>query len=1301
MQFMDVEKKLDLVRLHIRRLTLLAGLSRVVLAVFGVGAVALALDWYYRLGAAARLTLLVAGIAVIGLAVYRYLIAPLRVPLAEDQVALLVEKRFPELKERLITSVQMGHASGDQLAALSPSMVQAVLEDTTAASTPLDFQRVLIRRAVHKLCVSSVVALVAMLGFGVGCSHSAKIFALRFLNPLGATVWPSKTALTVIDRPKGPVAKGDDLRIAVEARGIRPRYVTLHCRSASGKESKRRMRRTEKGGYTAFFASLAESFEFYARGGDGRTGTFAVQVMDRPRLAELSLSYRFPEYTKLPPRSLGKGNGDVRAVVGTIVDLEATTSKPVVSASLVFDDGSSQSMALSGKRRLSASFEVRKEHKRYRIVLRDEDRLENDDPLSFQIAARDDEAPTVEIKAPGSNKEATPSATIGLEAKTTDDFGTHSTRLKYRKGTKEEFAEHALSELEAPGQVEVEDAYTWELAELKLEPGDIVSYQCEAEDFDDLNGPNVGLSRELYLTIISPTEMASRLDQRQQQLKEKLERLIHDQKQANDEVAAARRNLLQEDADRASELRRLTGAERTQRDIARRTSDVKRELDDIIGEMKSNKLGDEAEEKRLEEVGQTLSAAAEQQMPRVVDNLNQGRKETDQSRQQQTLDKAAEDQAQILSALKQALNKMNKWADLEELLRLATKLVLRQEKINKETIDAARQLIGKQEDQLTEEERALLRTVARDQQGAREDMLGLEEMMEQVASDLKAKDPATSQQVARALAEASSDQIRENMRRVVDEIETNKPLSAIPVQEDVLADLKKLLANLKKAKNPSHAKALKELQKKLDEALKDLDELIREEQQHQKATKELIDPKRELDQLKKQLDGLLENEAQELAKAEEAQQKPVDQAALEEMTAKQQELAQQAGEVAERLEQLGEQLAPELKKPMQEAGQHSQAAQQKMQDAGQRLTEAKPKPAADEERKALDALQKAKDELAKAEPKPQDEEPGKREFGKAAAEQERTKESTDEFTKRLTELSEEAANVSQESSQEIDLATGHMEDASQQMASAKSELEKENPTAAQRKQSASEDELNRAKERLQELRDKLARTEKQKKLVEIAKQIKEMLTKQVAINQATVEVDEAARDAAGQLPREAKLRIKGAATDEAKLMEAADALQAKLKKEEAPVFAWVMKDVSEEMGQVRNLLNDVNTGHLTQMLEKDIVTQLAQLLETLRREQARQKEGSQPGQGGGGQGGKQPLVPPLAQLKMLKVLQVHVNRRTNDHETRKVLRDGRRLPPLQRTELKRLSRRQRNVARIATELGEALRAREQKPGAAQ
>ncbi|MFQ5654043.1 MAG: hypothetical protein ACE5GW_04855, partial [Planctomycetota bacterium] len=168
--------------------------------------------------------------------------------------------------------------------------------------------------------------------------------------------------------------------------------------------------------------------------------------------------------------------------------------------------------------------------------------------------------------------------------------------------------------------------------------------------------------------------------------------------------------------------------------------------------------------------------------------------------------------------------------------------------------------------------------------------------------------------------------------------------------------------------------------------------------------------------------------------------------------------------------------------------------------------------------------------------------------------------------------------------------------------------------------------------------------------------------------------------------RKHRSKLKSASERVAGLHERGEEIAERLEEESARVFAYVMRDILEDVDEVRESLKPrYDPGELTQLLEQETISRLGKLKDALeeelrrRRQQQQQPQDQQPQQPG-----RPRMVPPVAELLMLKRMQVEILERTRSLNRARE-RDGE-LNPFQERILDRLALRQGSVLELTEKI---------------
>lgn len=276
-----------------------------------------------------------------------------------------------------------------------------------------------------------------------------------------------------------------------------------------------------------------------------------LQVATEPLLGDIRLLLVYPKYSGLGQRTIPGSTGDILALPGTHVRIEAWALLPVETAQLfVTTDGGAQTQPVqvskpaSGTEKpplLSASLLVQKAGF-YFFAIRGRGAFLREGQ-DHRITLETDHPPRIDLFAPAAELEVTSTRRIELAYSAEDDLGLGDIDLVYRLNQgaerrkrlrtlrpeeilKHEKKAHGLSPPSIPRNLAAK--IEWDLSELDLSAGVRVTYFAEARDLNDVTGPGIGRSREYVLFVQSPRQRQEALLQSQTQLREQAVQLLGD-----------------------------------------------------------------------------------------------------------------------------------------------------------------------------------------------------------------------------------------------------------------------------------------------------------------------------------------------------------------------------------------------------------------------------------------------------------------------------------------------------------------------------------------------------------------------------------------------------------------------------------------------------------------------------------------------------------------------------------------------------------------------------------------------------
>jgi hypothetical protein len=567
--------RIDEVRRRQRVVAVGAGVARTALAALALIFAFFLLDWLVLARSTpgsgdrlARAILVLAMLATFAWVVWRSVLTPLRRRADDDEVALKIEKGHPELRGRLISTVQLSRDG--RSAAVSKELIDALEEDTVSFAGGLHFTDIIDLKTLKKIALiaGGFVALALALG-AWRSDFAASLFARM---ALGERQYP--TAAKILSVTEGQkVIRGEPFPIVIEldAAGVLPDTASVTTRAAAGRSSTLTMARApfkaaDAGSPVRYVGSIEhvlEDLEFRAGAHDALWPRWEkLIVLDRPAIKAMSLAYRFPDY--LGRKAEASSVGDIRAPEGSTVRITASFNKTVAKARIQRRDNQQTlppaDLVLAADK-LSASTELTIEKGGYyKLLLTCTDGFDNASPVEYVIEAVKDRAPTVKITFPSQDKTVTRFAKWPIRFSARDDWGIVRGRLKYRTTAVGQSGEQGGA-LEADPQLakdaksldlaglvkgaaqkEVGGEFFFDLKPLNVQPDTRITYWIEMDDARSPE-PNHGVSQAYTFTVVDVAVMQEMLERDRNAVLETIQVIRDKQKDTRDGVDAIRRDL--------------------------------------------------------------------------------------------------------------------------------------------------------------------------------------------------------------------------------------------------------------------------------------------------------------------------------------------------------------------------------------------------------------------------------------------------------------------------------------------------------------------------------------------------------------------------------------------------------------------------------------------------------------------------------------------------------------------------------------------------------------------------------------
>ncbi|MBI3839883.1 MAG: hypothetical protein HY288_18320 [Planctomycetia bacterium] len=705
----------------------------------------LALDWFFELPRLLRVVELIGLGAAVVYILFRFLLERLFVRLADHNMAVLLERRFGQLRDSLLTTVELAEHP-DHGAGFNREMLAHTHRDAVARTAQIDLNQVfdtapLVRR------MSLAAALVAsVLVFAVAASDALGTWARRSLL-VSDESWPRKVHLAVQGFDRGghlKIARGSDWELIVKADAAPgrevPEVVQVRYRTLDGAQGRENMSREgvvapRQGAFQNYahtFKGVLAPLEFYVLGGDDRQGPMYLDVVDSPTISRMTLHCEYPRYMRREPRDVAVA-GLVQLPRGTQITLQAEANKPLVSVRI--DDLADENTPITHQLDLAAEHGAPQSKFQFSLArldgdktllftLLDADGIKSHEAVRLALGAVPDEPPQVNVQLKGISAAITSNARLPAGGEISDDYGVMKIWFEYQVDDAPPRQQAFTTPVDGEEKLAVADVL--EVRDLQLQPKQKLHWAVQAADGFALDaGPNVGSSQQYVLDVVTSEQLRSMLEARELMLRRRFETIVEELTETRNLLSGVTLGPKDEPAKEPSKQGGATPApgrepgdaaeeaaenprpgtaplslqvERVLQNCQRsshETLQVALAFDAIREEMENNRVDTEELKTRLKDgVADPLKRIVEQMFPPLEERLKKlAGQLSDLQAGPATQAAALSDADAILVEMRQVLDKMLELETFNEVLDILRGIISTQEKVNAETKQKQRQKV--------------------------------------------------------------------------------------------------------------------------------------------------------------------------------------------------------------------------------------------------------------------------------------------------------------------------------------------------------------------------------------------------------------------------------------------------------------------------------------------------------------------------------------------------------------------------------------------------------------------------------
>ena len=785
----------------------------------------------------------------LGIGVYagfRYLICPVFQKLTHDRVAAYVETAYPGFENRVLSAVQLKSEIENNRFGYALAFIEKLIEQARESIEQIQPKRVFGREfsIFKKNGAIAGGGLVSLTLIHLIFPSAFNDFARAF-DEIPKT--PQQILVVQIDEVQpgnAQIGPGADVTFTAKVTGHLGSDVHLSYRGAEGtpallegapapdtQEAESELtpspanwrslpmtRSNTEIAYSAKIRNVTDSIEYYITSKGTQSERYQISVTHAPIVSRFQLKLNYPKYTQLSSEMLEENLGDVTALIGTEVQFEAESNKPLASARFVFDESEPVKFKLAEHNRLSGRFIVQRSEK-YRLQLIDIEGTPNAQPIAYTVNAVADTPPQVTIVAPGKDVVLDDSMLVTLQVNAQDDYGVQKIRLVYRVEGQSESDIIVPLKTWHPTETAAFIEFPWDLDAVGLFPEDVVSYHVEAADADNVTGPNIGKSDTYTIRFPSLDELYAEVEAEQELEAQGLDALYDQQAEATATVDELLDKLRKSQTLTQKDEKVMQQVLETQKQIEQTAKELVEEMKQTSEQMQKRQLFDIQTVEKFQELQKLMDEALSEEHKALLRKLSEALEQQELSEQEKKLMEANLNQEQFLQQLDRLKSLYEQFIlqqKLEAAVNQAKDLAERQEELMAQAKELLEQANQKQSDDNTPAEND---PQTDQQQESAENSLSENDLAER--EDKIDKGVGNLQDKLAELGEQMSE--HENLKRVADEIKRLNQLSHNQqIREQLQAASSQMRANrMQAAMQPGQQaqQRLSDLHQSLDNAM--------------------------------------------------------------------------------------------------------------------------------------------------------------------------------------------------------------------------------------------------------------------------------------------------------------------------------------------------------------------------------------------------------------------------------------------------------------------------------------------------
>lgn len=635
------------------------------------------LEYYGHFSTTTRTTLFV-GLSLFCLAIISRLVA---LPLLKlnklgdrlnyNEAAKIVGVHFPEIKDKLLNTLQLGANAGNN------ALLQAAIEQKTTELKPIPFQNAVDFRSNKKYVKYAVLPLLIfgiLIAVNQGFTDSTK--RLVRYNTQFVEQAPFQFQL---DMAGLKVLQNTEVEIRMNTVGdVIPdeAYINL-----SGNEFK--MKKNKQGSFSYFVKRITETTDFNFRAGGFNSQAFRLTTIPKPTLLNFETFMNYPGYTGLKDEWI-KNTSEVTVPVGTEISWKLHTKNADEAR---FYDGVT---TLESNKRGDLFQLVKRLLKSTQFSINtSNDQVASGDSMQFSVQTIPDHYPEIKMEE---KPDSSSKKTIYMMGQIDDDYGFSKLKFHYKfvnSKTGEKIGTGEAITIPIDKNRKKQGFYHfWDLNKLDIQPEDKLEYYFEIWDNDGVFGSKSTKTTPQVFAAPSLEDINKTVEKNTEKIKDDLSDSKKDVESLEKDLLDLERKLTEKKELTWEDKKKIKALMENHKALEKQLKDVIQEnVDNNESEKEFKKVDQEILQKQ-EQIEDLFNEVIDDKMKELMDKIdalmekNQKQEMMEQLDQLKMTDKDVKKQ---LDRMLEQLKQLQLEKKVEETVDKLDELAKDQEKLSKES----------------------------------------------------------------------------------------------------------------------------------------------------------------------------------------------------------------------------------------------------------------------------------------------------------------------------------------------------------------------------------------------------------------------------------------------------------------------------------------------------------------------------------------------------------------------------------------------------------------------------------------